>query len=101
MKTVREIVIDNLKALRESQDLSGNAFADKCKIHQRTYNRIENGEGAPHLDILEKIAAHNHLYCWQLLVPNFDPNKLPLLQVPSETEQAFYDRINFLLDNPQ
>ena len=101
MERIRQIVISNLKRLRESQGMSGNEFAKKCKMQQRTYNRIENGESAPHLDMLELIAAHNELYAWQLLVPNFDPHNRPMLQVPSETEQAFYDRVNYLLNNTQ
>lgn len=95
------IVVSNLKKLRESQGMSGAEFAKKCHLHQRTYNRIENGESVPHIEVIEMIAAHNALYAWQLLVPNFDPHHIPLLQVPSETEQAFYDRINKLLDNIQ
>jgi transcriptional regulator with XRE-family HTH domain len=100
MRNIQDVVIENLKALRAYQKMSGNEFADKCRIHQRTYNRIERGESWPHLDILASIACRNELQVWQLLVPGFDPAKAPVLQDPSGAEKDLYDRINRLLDSP-
>jgi transcriptional regulator with XRE-family HTH domain len=90
---VNEIIIKNLKAIQNNSDLNETQFALKCKIHQRTYNRIINNESVPKIDILEAIANANDLSVWQLLVPGVNPKNPPMLKEPSDKERQFYESI--------
>ena len=61
---ITEVITANLKALRESTGLNQTAFAKKCKLQQRAYGRIENGESVASIPMLEAIALHNDLQVW-------------------------------------
>ncbi len=79
MEPINKVVAKNLKLLRESCDMSQAEFARKCLLHRRTYNRLEQGEGFQHLEMLQQIAAKNDFEVWQLLVPTFTPGHAPIL----------------------
>ena len=96
-----ELIAKNLKALEAYSKLNETNFAEKCKIHQRTYNRIVNMETLPKLDILEKIAQANDLELWQLLVQDLDISNPPVLQDISEKQKLFYDKIKALVKEVQ
>lgn len=89
---ITKIVCENLLALRSQTQLSQTAFAAHCKIHQKTYQRIEKGDSVASLEILEKIANKNDLQVWQLLVNKFNPTNAPVLMVPSKSEENYYKK---------
>ena len=93
MVSLKLIVAQNLRKLREARDESQTSFAKKCGMAQRVYGRLENGENWQHLESLEKIAHTYDLQVWQLLLPNFDPQNPALLRQASEKELAFYEKI--------
>ncbi len=88
-----ELIAANLRALENVTKLNETQFAEKCKVHQRTYNRIVNMETMPKLDILEKIADANDLEVWQLLVDGLDVSNPPMLERDSEKQREFYKHI--------
>jgi len=53
---LRIIVGNKVKALRKSQDLSQEAFADKCGFARSYMSRIERGKANLSLDAIEIIA---------------------------------------------
>ena len=84
---MKKTIAENLKALEKVSKLNETQFAEKCKIHQRTYNRIVNMESMPKLDILEKIADANDLSVWQLLIPNLDASNPQMLELAKFDKQ--------------
>lgn len=90
---MNDMIIKNLKAIQSNAEMNETQFASKCKIHQRTYNRIINKESVPKIDILEAIAIANDLYLWQIFVPDLNPKAPPVLKEPSEKERLFYESI--------
>lgn len=90
--SITTTICENLLALRSQTKLSQTAFAEHCKIHQKTYQRIEKGDSVASLEILEKIAKKNDLEVWQLLVKKFNPGNAPVLMVPSLKEKVFYEK---------
>jgi transcriptional regulator with XRE-family HTH domain len=99
VKNVKETIATNLKRLRDSYGDSQTAFAKRCGVPQRTYNDLEKAESYQRLERLQEIAEKCDLRTWMLLVDNFDPSNPPVLSKPSVAEQAFYDRINKMLDS--
>lgn len=90
---LKDIISKNLKALRESYDMKQSEFARRCNMHQRTYGRMENGEGWQHLESISQIAKECDLQAWQLLTPGFNPKNPPVLKEASEKERLFYENI--------
>jgi len=90
---LKSIISANLKALRERYDMNQTQFAEHCKIHQRTYGRLENGESWQHLEMLCAIAKRCDLDAWQLLVRGFNPKNPPVIKAISEKEKQFYENI--------
>lgn len=56
MDAVKEKVIGNIRAIRETKNYSEEYMAEKMGIGQSTYNRKENGEGDFTLTELIKLA---------------------------------------------
>jgi transcriptional regulator with XRE-family HTH domain len=90
---MNDVIIENLKSIQASTMLNETNFAKRCKIHQRTYNRIINNESVPKIDILEAIAIANDLHLWQVFVPHLNVKNPPVLREASEKEKEFYDKI--------
>lgn len=90
---LKTTIAKNLLALRDHLGMKQTAFAAHCKLHQRTYGRLENGETWPHLEMIDQIAKECELEAWQLLTPNFNPKNPPVLKEVSEKEKMFYESI--------
>lgn len=91
-----DIVVSNLRALESASRLSETQFAARCKLHQRTYNRIVNKETIPKIDILELIAEANDLELWQLFIKDLDVTNPPILERDSKKQKEFYEKIKTL-----
>jgi transcriptional regulator with XRE-family HTH domain len=60
MDAVKEKVIGNIRAIRETKNYSEEYMAEKMGIGQSTYNRKENGEGDFTLTELIKVINQYH-----------------------------------------
>ena len=58
-----------------------------------TASRIKARETSVGIDVLSQIAGAFEVQAWQLLVPGFDPDKLPTLKQVSEDERAALARL--------
>ena len=56
MKTIAEIIADNLVSLRKKNNLTQNDLAEKLKYSDNTISRWEHAEITPSVETLEKIA---------------------------------------------
>jgi len=56
MSTAKEILSENLKAIRKQKNISQQYIAERCDMLASTYNRIENMKVSPSIDTIEKIA---------------------------------------------
>lgn len=90
---LKKIIAANLKTLRDHLEMNQTAFAERCKMHQRTYGRIENAETWPHLEMIGQIAKECNLEAWQLLTPSFNPKNPPVLQEVAEKQKIIYESI--------
>lgn len=91
-----DVVIENLKALESASKLNETKFAEKCKLHQRTYNRIVTKQSIPKIDILEQIAEANDLELWQIFIKGLDVTNPPMLERDSRKQKEFYEKIKTL-----
>lgn len=86
---VTDIFLANVRRLMGG--MNPNQAAGKWKFPQRTLASYVGGEAPERAKIqissLEKLAEGADLEPWQLLVPNMDPEKLPVL-LPSEGDEA-------------
>jgi transcriptional regulator with XRE-family HTH domain len=93
MSDIKDMVVGNLRGLRNSYGMNKAEFARYCGIQQPVYQRMESGDLMPHIESLNKVANKCGMQVWQLLVPNFDPANPPVLRQPSDVEREFYKRI--------
>lgn len=70
-----------------------NRLAREAKIGPGTASRLKAQETSVGLDTIDKLAAHFNVEAWQLLVPGFEPDNMPVLQPVSPTERKLYERI--------
>jgi transcriptional regulator with XRE-family HTH domain len=68
-------------------------FAKYCEVGVGTIQRIEGQETSVGIGILDKIALKFDLAAWQLLVPGFDADNPPALQLVSRKERELYEKI--------
>ena len=66
-----------IRNLREDQDLSQAALAEKLGLPQRTYSRYENADSMMPLDILIKIADFYNVSIDYLLERTDSPRRYP------------------------
>lgn len=66
---LRDILAENLKALRVESGLSQEAFADLAAIDRTYVSAIERKRYSVSLDILERLAGALGVEPWVLLVP--------------------------------
>lgn len=66
-KKILNLFAERLKALREAENLSQEAFALKCNIDRTYIGRIERMERNPSLEVLYKIAKGFNITLSQLL----------------------------------
>lgn len=97
MESVAKIVARNFELLRqhEPDKPSQAAFARRCGLQQRTYNRIVLGEVEPSLSSIELVARKMHLHAWQLMVDDFHPDVPPQL-APVGNQQALHAHLRAL-----
>lgn len=55
--------------------------------------RIKACETAIGLDVVDKIANFFEIEAWQLLVPDLQPDNLPIIKQATQKELEFYERI--------
>jgi len=90
---LKTLISKNLKSLRNHYGMTQTEFARYCKLQQRTYGRLENGENWQHLESLTAIAKHCDLDVWQIITPIFDPKNPPVIKEISDKEKQFYESI--------
>lgn len=66
-----------IRNLREDQDLSQSALAEKLGLTQRTYSRYENADSMMPLDVLIKIADFYNVSIDYLLERTDSPRRYP------------------------
>lgn len=57
-----------------------NRLAREAKIGPGTASRLKAQETSVGLDTIDKLAAYFNVEAWQLLVPGFEPDNMPVLQ---------------------
>ncbi len=70
-----------------------NRLAREAKIGPGTASRLKAQETSVGLDTIDKLAGHFNVEAWQLLVPGFEPDNMPVLQPVSPSERRLYERI--------
>jgi len=66
----RDSLINNLRHLMRKEKLSEQALAKRAHVAQKTINKILNGQSAPTLDTVDKLAFAFSITSWQLIMPN-------------------------------
>lgn len=92
-KSARQVLADNVKALRERHpELGGlRAWSRRFKVGEATLHRILHADAAIKIDSIEAVAKGFGLPAWMLLVPDLDPDNLPVALSPNERD--FYRRL--------
>lgn len=96
-KDIRQLLAENVSKLmvREGEkkyslrDVSG---APNVKVGTNTVKRMAKGDANPRLGSLAEVAKFFGMEPWQLLHPDFDPDKMPK-KVLNEREAEFYERL--------
>lgn len=70
MKTISEIIAENLIALRKKNNLTQNDLAEKLKYSDNTVSRWEHAEITPSIETLEKISEIYNVPLESLLKEN-------------------------------
>jgi transcriptional regulator with XRE-family HTH domain len=83
-KPLRDLVAENIKAIRADKELSQPDVAKAAKRHglevdQSTVSRIERSTNGATVDHLEALAMGLGVECWQLLMPAASDEKFLLL----------------------
>ncbi len=79
-KSALSILSANLNALKSARvPLSQKEIATKAGVDQTTVGRTLNATNAPSVDKLDGLAKAFGVQAWQLLVPEFDPARPPVL----------------------
>lgn len=68
------------------------------KVPQRTIGRVMNGDVAPTVDTVYKLATAYGYEAWQLLVPGFDPDKPPKIAIANGIEQQLIDKLRVVAE---
>lgn len=92
-KSSRQVLAENVKALRDRRgDLGGlRSWAKRFGVGEATLHRILHADAAIKLDSIEAVAKGFGVPAWMLLVPDLDPDNLPVALSP--TERDFYRRL--------
>lgn len=91
MKSVKDIVAENLIKLRKNNNLTQNEFAEKLNYSDNTVSRWERGEISPSIETLEQIAKVFDIEIETLLQENaFD-------EIKKENKTQFRKRLATLL----
>lgn len=70
MKTIAEIIAENLVSLRKKHNLTQNELAEKLKYSDNTVSRWEHAEITPSIETLEKISEFYEVPLESLLKEN-------------------------------
>ena len=92
-KSSRQVLAENVAALRQRRpDLGGlRAWSKKFKVGEATLHRILHADAAIKLDAIEAVARGFGIAPWMLLVPELDPDNLPVSL--SAAERDLYRRL--------
>lgn len=66
-KSLRQVLADNMKALRARENISQEDFAALCELHRTYISDIERCTRNVSIDNIEKIAAAFHITASELL----------------------------------
>jgi hypothetical protein len=96
-----KILAANLRALMKARpDLSSNMkleAASRGAVKKSTVQRVLKAEVACDLRTLANISRVFDLEPWQLLIQGFNPADPPVLRKPSDSEIAFYEKLQALI----
>ena len=70
-KFLRQILADNIKALRTQKNISQEDFAALCDLHRTYISDVERCNRNISIDNIEKIAAAFHITASELLKEDF------------------------------
>lgn len=70
-KSLRQILANNMKALRTQENISQEDFAALCDLHRTYISDIERCNRNISIDNIEKIAAAFHITASELLKEDF------------------------------
>ena len=90
----RNVLAANVKTLKDYYGLSIQAFGKKCGISHSTIGRAVLSRGALDLDSIAAISEACGLEPWQLLIPNLDPRKPPVVTALTSTERDLYAKLS-------
>jgi transcriptional regulator with XRE-family HTH domain len=96
-KDIRQVVAENVSKLRvregeKKYSLRDISEAPNVDVGSNTVKRMANPTNNPRLSTLAEVAKFFKMEPWQLLHPDFDPDKLPA-RVLNTAEAEFYDRL--------
>jgi transcriptional regulator with XRE-family HTH domain len=92
-ENLRAVVAENVRRLKTHLGISQEAIAKEAKVSQSSVGRVLNGSTAADLDTLAGIARALRVSAWQLLVPDIQPDNLPVLRAVSPQEEALYEKM--------
>lgn len=70
-RSLRQVLADNIKALRTQENISQEDFAALCDLHRTYISDIERCNRNISIDNIEKIAAAFHITASELLKEDF------------------------------
>lgn len=71
IRSLRQVLSDNMKALRAEKNISQEDFAALCDLHRTYISDIERCTRNVSIDNIEKIAAAFHITASELLQEEF------------------------------
>lgn len=83
-KSSKEVLAENLAKLMHQAGqhaLNQKEVGLRARCNQRTIGRVLNQEQAATVELLDGLAAAFGIQAWQLLVPDLDPQNLPVQSV--------------------
>jgi hypothetical protein len=91
----KELLWENLKTLmlHHWQEINLNRLAREAKIGAASAMRIKESRTSVGLDIVDSVAGVFGLRAWQLLLPDLDPQNVPVTMV-SDAEKRLYEKYN-------
>jgi hypothetical protein len=89
----KELLWTNLTALmlHHWKEINLNRLAREAKIGPASAMRIKESKTSVGVDIVDSVAGVFGLRAWQLLLPDLDPQNVPVTML-SDAERRLYDR---------
>lgn len=97
-----EIFARNLALLMKAKSFrhlrSQNKLAQHSKVAQTTIGRVLRGEQEPTLQLIERLIRPFEILPWQALVPDFDPDDLPVTKQVDLQQRQLLERFKIVAE---